>query len=339
MPARATTSLGNFQPHASSSINNHLDIWHPSFGLCRDEVHTIDDLCVDSGTKIVDVQSELASGSLGSPRKVNISLLSDLYQPESISMPRKPMPVRAPYPTCRTWTPQVSQLGLNASDSKLISSPAFCNLQAVDERCFAAQTLPPPPGLERMPAPSINNLTELVRPPPGLERIALLQINDRNYVVEHGTSQMELEAGHTSHKCAKHSLSLCNRMLNGKICQSDDCWAKSKLCHAKECCANKVRPRLAPTDRQAAKAIARQAKAELENLEPSLMARRVNEAERGLGYKWRALEKLQACNPQAVPEESRADVVAELQKVAADGSAAYRVREAAAKALEIWQMR
>merc|ERR1740121_2630451 len=79
------------------------------------------------------------------------------------------------------------------------------------------------------------------------------------------------------HKCEKHGLNLCNRMLNGRTCKNDDCWAKSKLCHAPDCCANKSRARQAPGERHAAKAAARQAKVELDNLDPASVATRVNE--------------------------------------------------------------
>merc|ERR1712203_181279 len=95
--------------------------------------------------------------------------------------------------------------------------------------------------------------------------------------------------------CAVHGLHVCNKMLNGKMCKNDECWAKSKLCHDSACCANKARTRLSPLERRTARAAARQAKAELENLDPLSIAMRVNDPEKGLGYKQRALLILQTC--------------------------------------------
>lgn len=84
--------------------------------------------------------------------------------------------------------------------------------------------------------------------------------------------------------------------------------------------------------------MARQAKAELANLDPEFVAARVNEAERGLGYKWRALEVLQNRNPNNLSQECQARVVIELQKALADPATVFRIRESVTKALEIWNL-
>jgi len=169
--------------------------------------------------------------------------------------------------------------------------------------------------------------------PPGLERMLLSRPHSPNGVPHLETNECESQAVPV---CAKHSLRVCNRMLHGKTCTNADCWSKSKLCHERECCANKARPRAAAGDKQAARALARQVKVELEKLAPALLATRVNEKTRGLGYKWRALEILQNHNPNCLPEDSREQVVKELWKTLADDSTAFRIRESAKKVLEVW---
>lgn len=83
--------------------------------------------------------------------------------------------------------------------------------------------------------------------------------------------------------------------------------------------------------------MARLAKAELEKLELSVVATRLNEAERGLGYKLKALEILQQCSePCNVSADVRSCVVKELRKAVSDASSAFRVRELAAQTLQNW---
>lgn len=177
-----------------------------------------------------------------------------------------------------------------------------------------------------------------VPPPPGLDRLPSSLSLECNDSANQPSSKSESSVGVGQRKCS-HGLHVCNRMLNGKTCKNEDCWAKSKLCHDQDCCANKARPRLGPCERQAAKALARQAKAELDNLDLRVIASRVNDPERGLGYKWRALDKLKACDPTNVDDAVLCHVITELHKALDDSATVFRVREEVRAMLEIWEPR